>query len=93
MRRIGGCSSVDIAELWHQPCCTQAAEDSYVPLLPTSKIGSLFCADVSRTPPIELIELVVDPRRLAGWELGYAFWGEADGSTFSLALGRDISIP
>lgn len=64
-----------------------------MPLLPTSNIGSLFCAEVSRTPPIELIELVVDPRRLVGQELGNGFWGEADESTVGLALGRDISIP
>ena len=32
------------------------------PLLPTSAIESLFCAAVSRTPPIDVIELAVEPR-------------------------------
>lgn len=35
-----------------------------IALLPASAIESLFCVAVSKTPPIDVIELEVDPRRL-----------------------------
>ena len=51
----------------------------YEPLLPASAIASLFCVAVSKTPPIDVIEPEVEPRRrLCPYRpLEPGLWGES----------------
>ena len=42
----------------------QGQEHMKIPLLPASAIESLFCVDVSKIPPIELVVLAEDPSLL-----------------------------
>ncbi len=74
---MGGWSKVAIAvELFGQPRKIQGIPKVNRPLLLASAIVSLSCVAVSKTPPIDVIELAVDPRLLPCRLLDSGLWGE-----------------
>lgn len=65
VRTIGGCRRVAMASHSRDQYlfANVTNQELHEPLLPASAMESLLCVAVSKTPPIDVIELAVEPRR------------------------------